>query len=108
MTDLNIVTICGSLRKGSYNHALLRALPALAPALLGRELRLPNVATWWLGDPAVREAVMQNLDDLVIAPAFSGDLPPHIDQQVVIGKNLDADARARVVESIGRRDKAAP
>ena len=29
---LNIVTICGSLRKGSYNHALVRALPALAPA----------------------------------------------------------------------------
>lgn len=29
---LNIVTICGSLRKGSYNAALVRALPALAPA----------------------------------------------------------------------------
>ena len=84
-------------------RAMLSFLPALAPAVLGRELALPNVATWWLGDPAVREAVMQNLDDLVIAPAFSGDLPPHIDQQVVIGKNLDADARARVVEAIGRR-----
>ncbi len=33
MTDtLDIVTICGSLRKGSYNAALIRALPALAPA----------------------------------------------------------------------------
>jgi len=29
---LNIVTICGSLRKGSFNAALQRALPALAPA----------------------------------------------------------------------------
>jgi chromate reductase len=29
---LDIVTICGSLRKGSYNRALMRALPALAPA----------------------------------------------------------------------------
>ena len=29
---LNIVTICGSLRKGSYNAALIRALPALAPS----------------------------------------------------------------------------
>jgi len=29
---MNIVTICGSLRKGSYNHMLVRALPALAPA----------------------------------------------------------------------------
>lgn len=29
---LNILTICGSLRKGSYNAALVRALPGLAPA----------------------------------------------------------------------------
>jgi chromate reductase, NAD(P)H dehydrogenase (quinone) len=32
MADLNILTICGSLRKASFNAALLRALPALAPA----------------------------------------------------------------------------
>jgi chromate reductase len=32
MTDaLNVTVICGSLRKGSYNAALTRALPALAP-----------------------------------------------------------------------------
>jgi len=29
---LNVLVICGSLRKGSYNKALTRALPALAPA----------------------------------------------------------------------------
>jgi chromate reductase len=29
---LEVLTICGSLRKGSYNAALVRALPALAPA----------------------------------------------------------------------------
>jgi uncharacterized circularly permuted ATP-grasp superfamily protein/uncharacterized alpha-E superfamily protein len=84
-------------------RAMLSFLPALAPAVLGRELALPNVATWWLGDPAVRDDVMSRLDDFVIAPAFSGDLPPHIDQQVVIGKDLDAGARARLIEGIGRR-----
>src|SRR6202040_2136153 len=31
MASLNILTICGSLRKGSYNAMLQRALPALAP-----------------------------------------------------------------------------
>jgi chromate reductase len=31
-SNLNILTICGSLRKGSHNGALIRALPALAPA----------------------------------------------------------------------------
>src|ERR1700737_3019285 len=29
--SLNVLTICGSLRKNSYNAALARALPALAP-----------------------------------------------------------------------------
>ncbi len=28
---LNIITICGSLRKGSYNRIVMNALPALAP-----------------------------------------------------------------------------
>jgi chromate reductase len=28
----NVITICGSLRKGSYSAALMRALPKLAPA----------------------------------------------------------------------------
>ena len=32
MADLNIVSICGSLRKASFNAALQRALPPLAPA----------------------------------------------------------------------------
>jgi len=33
MTDvLNVITICGSLRKGSFNAALARTLPSLAPA----------------------------------------------------------------------------
>ena len=84
-------------------RAMLSFLPALAPAVLGRELALPNVATWWLGDPAVRDDVMKRLDELVIAPAFSGDLPPHIDQPVVIGRDLDATARAHLIEAIGRR-----
>ena len=31
MADLNVLTICGSLRKGSYNAIVQRALPSLAP-----------------------------------------------------------------------------
>ena len=30
--DVNVLVICGSLRKGSYNAAVARALPALAPS----------------------------------------------------------------------------
>ena len=38
---LNVLTICGSLRKGSYNAALIRALPPLAPP----EMNLVNAPT---------------------------------------------------------------
>ncbi len=31
MANLNVISICGSLRKGSYNAMVQRALPALAP-----------------------------------------------------------------------------
>jgi uncharacterized circularly permuted ATP-grasp superfamily protein/uncharacterized alpha-E superfamily protein len=84
-------------------RAMLSFLPALAPALLGRDLALPNIATWWLGDPDIRAEVMKRIDDLVIAPAFAGDTPSHLSHQVVVGQTLDADARKRLVEEIGRR-----
>lgn len=29
---MNVLSICGSLRKGSYNRMLMQALPGLAPA----------------------------------------------------------------------------
>jgi chromate reductase len=31
MADLNVISICGSLRKGSYNRMLMNTLPGLAP-----------------------------------------------------------------------------
>src|SRR3954463_11387927 len=31
MADLNVISICGSLRKGSFNRMLMNALPPLAP-----------------------------------------------------------------------------
>src|SRR5256884_8838682 len=42
MTDaqLDVLVICGSLRKGSYNAALARTLPALPP--VGMKLRPPQ------------------------------------------------------------------
>src|SRR5262249_36056340 len=46
------VVIANALGSGLVeSRALLSFLPALAPAVLGSELALPNVATWWLGDP---------------------------------------------------------
>jgi uncharacterized circularly permuted ATP-grasp superfamily protein/uncharacterized alpha-E superfamily protein len=53
------------------SKALLGFLPMLSRHLLGEELKLPNVATWWCGQARERQFVESNLDHMVIAPAFN-------------------------------------
>ncbi|HMC10793.1 MAG TPA: circularly permuted type 2 ATP-grasp protein, partial [Pirellulaceae bacterium] len=50
--------------------ALLPFLPGLCRRLLGEELLLPPVATWWCGQPEALKAVVDGLDRLVIKHAF--------------------------------------
>jgi chromate reductase, NAD(P)H dehydrogenase (quinone) len=42
MADLNVVSICGSLRKGSYNRIVMNLLPSYAPA----ELKISEAPPW--------------------------------------------------------------
>ena len=53
--QLNVLVICGSLRKGSYNAALTRALPALAPPEM-KLIPAPSIATFPLYNADVQEA----------------------------------------------------
>lgn len=48
------------------NPALLAFLPGISRHLLGEELLLPSVATWWCGQPRERDFVLRNLDKLVV------------------------------------------
>ena len=50
--------------------ALMPFLPGLARALLGEELALPSIETWWCGEPRVLAHVLASLPDMVIKPAF--------------------------------------
>ncbi|MEO7336818.1 MAG: circularly permuted type 2 ATP-grasp protein [Caldimonas sp.] len=65
--------------------ALLGYLPRLSRELLGEPLKLPSVATWWLGEPAALADASARLDRLMIKPLersplertlFAGDLSP--------------------------------
>ncbi len=53
------------------SRALQGFLPKLCRRVLGEELKMPNVATWWCGQPRERALVEANLDSLAIAPAFN-------------------------------------
>ncbi|HVY37666.1 MAG TPA: circularly permuted type 2 ATP-grasp protein [Polyangia bacterium] len=74
-------------------------LPGLCRALLGEELKLPSVETWWCGDPDVREHVIENLRDMVIKPAYPlGPTDP------IFAGRLDTPAAETLAASI----RAAP
>lgn len=51
--------------------ALLPFLPSLCRRLLGEDLLLPPVATWWCGQPKALDTVLAGLDRLVIKQAFA-------------------------------------
>jgi uncharacterized circularly permuted ATP-grasp superfamily protein/uncharacterized alpha-E superfamily protein len=50
--------------------ALMAFLPGLCRQMLGEELRMPSVATWWCGQDAPRRYVLAHLKELVIKPLF--------------------------------------
>ena len=53
--QLNVLVICGSLRKGSYNAALTRALPGLAPPEM-KLVTAPTIGTLPLYNADVQES----------------------------------------------------
>lgn len=56
-------------------RALAAFLPRLSKHLLGTALELPEIATWWCGQGAERDYVLDNFDSLMIGPAFSTAMP---------------------------------
>ena len=75
--------------------ALLGFLPALSRRLLGEPLKMPSVATWWCGEPAALEAVIEKLDRLVIKPSFA-----QRPQSAVFGRDLDGTAREAFIAGL--------
>ncbi len=83
-------------------RAMLAFLPALAPLVLGEELKMPNVATWWLGRADMREEMLGKLDNMVIAAAFTEQLSgPHGSE--ILGAKLDEAQRQSLMQSIRDR-----
>jgi uncharacterized circularly permuted ATP-grasp superfamily protein/uncharacterized alpha-E superfamily protein len=65
------VFIANSLGSGLVETPSLMAfLPGLCRHLLGEELKLPSVATWWCGQAGPRRRVLDRLEQVVIKPTF--------------------------------------
>lgn len=65
------VTIANALGSGlAEAPAFLSFLPGLCRHILGEDLLIPSVGTWWCGQPDAVEHVLNNLETLSIQDAF--------------------------------------
>jgi len=97
------IVIINSLGAGLVEaRAMLAFLPALAPVVLGTDLAIPNVATWWLGRSDMREEMIEKLDRMVIASAFESPNDGGSASEI-LGAKLDDAQRQALIASIRDR-----
>lgn len=87
-------------------RALAAFLPRLCKHLTGTGLELPEIATWWCGQAAERDYVLDNFDRLMIGPAFSTSLPFDDLRGTALGASMSAEQKAQLKDRIaaGGRD----
>lgn len=97
--------ILGALRSGRLTminapgsgvletRALMAFIPRIARTWLGRDLAIPNIATWWCGQKNAREYVKANAARMTIDTGLSTNLPfDHGPDVIIGGKRADSSA----------------
>jgi uncharacterized circularly permuted ATP-grasp superfamily protein/uncharacterized alpha-E superfamily protein len=75
--------------------ALMAFLCGLCRHLVGEELLMPSIATWWCGQEESRRYVLDHFNDLVIMPTF-----PRFGQGPEFPASMAAAARERLIARI--------
>jgi uncharacterized circularly permuted ATP-grasp superfamily protein/uncharacterized alpha-E superfamily protein len=93
------VKVANALGSGLIETAtIMPFLPGLSRYLTGEKLKLPSVATWWCGQEDALEWVLNNLDSVVVKPAFpSGGMEP------VFGAELEQSEKGKLAERLRAR-----
>jgi uncharacterized circularly permuted ATP-grasp superfamily protein/uncharacterized alpha-E superfamily protein len=93
------VVLANPLGSGILENPLfLKYLPAISQALLGEQLLLPSVKTWWANDPADRDYIFANLSTLVIKLVYQKK-----GQKNIIGSQLSAAELMELREKIRQK-----
>ncbi len=80
--------------------ALMAFLPGLCRRLLGSDLLMPSVATWWCGQPHERDHAVSALDRLALRPSYNAAAP------LLHGADLTPDERETLRADIMARPHA--
>ena len=83
--------------------ALAAFLPGLARRLTGADLAIPNIATWWCGQPREAAQVAENFDAMLIGPAFATAPLGLPDGRPRVGAEFSGAAREALLADMARR-----
>ena len=98
------VVIANALGSGVLEApAMMSFMPKLCRTLLGEDLRLPNIATWWCGQGKARNSVIADMDELAIAGAFGNAVPGFASSQPLIGASLSEEEKSRLAAAMAER-----
>ena len=65
------VAVANSLGSGiMQSPAFMSFLPGICRHLLGEELKIPSIASWWCGQKPAENYVLDHLDQLLVKPAY--------------------------------------
>jgi uncharacterized circularly permuted ATP-grasp superfamily protein/uncharacterized alpha-E superfamily protein len=93
------VKVANALGSGLIETAaVMPFLPGLSRFLLGKNLKLPSVATWWCGQEYALDWVLNHLDSVVVKPAF-----PSRGMEPVFGAEIPHGEKAKFAEQLRRR-----
>jgi uncharacterized circularly permuted ATP-grasp superfamily protein/uncharacterized alpha-E superfamily protein len=93
------VAIANALGAGVIETAaVMPFLPGLCRHLLGEDLLLPSVPTWWGGEPGGLQYILDHLDQLVIKRAFPTD-----GREPVFGRKLSGREKSALAAEMRER-----
>lgn len=85
------------------SRALMSFLPKLCRKVMGEDLLLPNVATWWCGQAHERDEVLERFDSMAISPAFRPEFRGPGNDEPMLVSEMAKPARDALIESIRSR-----
>ncbi|MBK1643130.1 hypothetical protein CKO25_00360 [Thiocapsa imhoffii] len=90
------LVVANALGSSILEHPALPAfLPKVCQELLGEELLIPDIPTWWCGDTASLGQVLERFDQVVIKPLHRGSGP-----RCLVPATLEAPERAALITAI--------
>jgi len=93
------VAVANSIGSTLIESPMLQAyLPAVSEHLLGEELKIPSVATWWCGGTKERNYVFKHLERMIVRRAFRAEADAPI-----VPRSLTEKERKELVEQIKYR-----